>query len=237
MRQSRSTAPSPTRSHTIRGSNGRKSHRHRPRYDELGRRGHGRRRSRRHPERRGRPHDAVRRRLHQGRRAARRPDRQAPGRHQPAEHRLLDQALHGPQDVRGVRKRRSAFRTRSSAAPNDVAIGRGPGQALHAARDLGDDPPEDEADRRGLPRPDGRRRRSSPFPRTSTTRSARRRRTPARSPASTCCASSTSRRRRRSPTASTRRRTRRSPCSTSAAARTTSPCSSCTTSKARASSR
>ena len=34
-------------------------------------------------------------------------------------------------------------------------VGRGPGQALHAARDLGDDPAEDEADRRGLPRPLG----------------------------------------------------------------------------------
>ena len=39
--------------------------------------------------------------VHQGRRAARRPGRQAPGRHQPQEHRLLDQALHGPQDERG----------------------------------------------------------------------------------------------------------------------------------------
>ena len=39
----------------------------------------------------------------QGRRAAGRADRQAPGRHEPAEYRLLDQALHGPQDVRGDR--------------------------------------------------------------------------------------------------------------------------------------
>ena len=60
------------------------------------------------------------------------------------------------------------------------------GQEVHAARDLGDDPAEDEADRRGLPRPHGRRRRSSPCPPTSTTRSARPPRTPARSPASTC---------------------------------------------------
>ena len=115
--------------------------------------------------------------------------------------------------------------------------GRGPGQAILAARDLGDDPPEDEADRRGLPRPQGRRKPSSRCPRTSTTRSARRRRTPARSPGSTCFASSTSRRRPRSPTGSTRRRMRRSRCSTLAAARTTSRFSSCTTSKARASSR
>ena len=67
-------------------------------------------------------------------------------------------------------------------------------------------PAEDEGDRRGLSRREGRRRRSSPFRPTSTTPSARPPRTPARSPASRCCASSTSRRRRRSPTASTRRR-------------------------------
>ena len=46
--------------------------------------------------RRGRPDRPVRRRLHQDRRAARRPAGQAPGRHQPGQHRLLDQALHGP---------------------------------------------------------------------------------------------------------------------------------------------
>ena len=37
------------------------------------------------------------------RRAPRRHGRQAPGRHQPAEHRLLHQALHGPQGGRGAR--------------------------------------------------------------------------------------------------------------------------------------
>ena len=46
---------------------------------------------------RGGAHDAVRRGLHQERRAPGRPGRQAAGRHQPREHRLLDQALHGPQ--------------------------------------------------------------------------------------------------------------------------------------------
>ena len=217
-------------------SNGRQSHRHRPRHHELRRRGHGRRRPGRHPERRRRTDHAVGRRLHEGRRAARRPGRQATGGHQPAEHRLLDQALHGPQDDRGA-GRDQARPLQGRRRPERRRRGRGPGQALHAARDLGDDPPEDEADRRGLPRPHGRRRRSSPCPRTSTTRSARPRRTPARSPASTCSASSTSRRPPRSPTASTRRRTRRSPSSTSAAARTTSPSSSSTTSRARASSR
>ena len=45
---------------------------------------------------RRRPDRPVGRRLHQDRRAARRPAGQAPGRHQPGQHRLLDQALHGP---------------------------------------------------------------------------------------------------------------------------------------------
>ena len=67
-------------------------------------------------------------------------------------------------------------------------------------------PAEDEGDRRGLSRREGRPRRSSPSRPTSTTPSARRPRTPARSPASKCCASSTSRPRPRSPTAWTRRR-------------------------------
>ena len=44
---------------------------------------------------------------HQGRRAARRPGRQAAGGHQPREHRLLDQALHGPQVRRGRRAKPS----------------------------------------------------------------------------------------------------------------------------------
>ena len=63
----------------------------------------GGRRAHRHPQLRGRAHDSVRRGLHQGRRAARRPGRQAPGRHQPREHDLLDQALHGPPLLRGHR--------------------------------------------------------------------------------------------------------------------------------------
>ena len=62
--------------------------------------------------------------------------------------------------------------------------GRDRRQEVHAARDLRDDPAEDEADRRGLPRPHGRQgghHRARP---TSTTRSGRPPRTPARSPAS-----------------------------------------------------
>ena len=102
--------------------------------------------------------------------------------------------------------------------------GRDRRQDVHPARDLRDDPAEDEADGGGLPRHHGRPRRSSPCPRTSTTPSGRPPRTPARSPASTCSASSTSPRRRRWPTDSTRRRKRRSRSSTWAAAPTTSRC-------------
>ena len=45
--------------------------------------------------------DAVGRRLHQGRRAAGRSGRQATGRDQPREHRVLGQAVHGPQVLGG----------------------------------------------------------------------------------------------------------------------------------------
>ena len=83
---------------TRRGSNGRQSHWNRSRNDELRRRGHGRRRPGRDPERRRRSDHAVGRRFHEGRRASRRPGRQASGGDQPAEHGLFDQAVHGPQD-------------------------------------------------------------------------------------------------------------------------------------------
>ena len=94
---------------------------------------------------------------------------------------------------------------------------------------------EAEGRRRGLPRRDRRRARSSPSRRTSTTTSARRPRTPARSPASTSSASSTSRPRPRWPTGSTRRPTRRSSSSTSAAARSTCRCSRSATASSRSS--
>ena len=68
------------------------------------RRRHGRRRARRHPQRGRRAHHAVRRRhVSKTRRAPRRPGGQAPGDHQPGQHRLLDQAPHGPQ-VRATRR-------------------------------------------------------------------------------------------------------------------------------------
>ena len=100
-------------------------------------------------------------------------------------------------------------------------LGRGRGQDLFAVADFRLHSAEDEGDRRGLSRPEGRPRRSSPFRPISTTRSARPPRTPARSPASKCCASSTSRPRPRSPTGSTRRRPAPSRSTTSAAARST----------------
>ena len=96
------------------------------------------------------------------------------------------------------------------------------GQGVLAARDLGARAAQAEGGRRGLPGREGRPRRSSRCPPTSTTASGRPPRTPAPSPGSRCCASSTSPPRPRWPTASTRRRTRRSPCTTWAAAPSTS---------------
>ena len=86
---------------------------------------HGGRRARRHPQRRGRAHHALRRRRQQERASAWSARRQAPGHHQPGEHRLLHQALHGPQ-VRGPRGRsatRPCAPTRSTQAANgDVRV-------------------------------------------------------------------------------------------------------------------
>ncbi len=68
--------------------------------------------------------------------------------------------------------------------PNGLAAVDIQGKKYSPARDLRDDPAEDEADRRGLPRRRRWRRPSSRCRRTSMTRSARPPRTPARSPAS-----------------------------------------------------
>ena len=57
---------------------------------------------------RGQPHHAVDRRLHRGRRPPGRPDRQAPGDHQPAEHGLRRQAPDRPQVRRSGRSRAPA---------------------------------------------------------------------------------------------------------------------------------
>ena len=91
------------------------------------------------------------------RRAPRRHRRQAPGGHQPHQHRLLHQALHGPQGGRGARggvdrpvQRRLRLRRRRARG--------GRRQAVLAAGDLRDDPAEAEGRRRGLPGRDRRRR-------------------------------------------------------------------------------
>ena len=89
------------------------------------------------------------------RRAPRRHRRQAPGRHQPAEHRLLDQALHGPQGGRGARggvDRPLQGRLR----PQRRRAGRGRRRAALPAGDQRDDPAEAEDRRRSVPGRDGR---------------------------------------------------------------------------------
>ena len=205
-----------------------KSNRNRPRDDELVRRGHGGRRARRHPERRGRPHHAVRRRHVEERRAARRHRSPSARRSRTRTTRSTRQAPHGPQ-VRATPRSSatsSCCPTRSSRRPNGdahVAAGR---PRLLAAGSLGDDPAEAEGRRGGLPRRDrhrGRDHRPGLLQRQPAPGDQGRRH---RSPASKCCASSTSRRRRRWPTASTRRARKSSPSTTSAAAPSTSRSSS-----------
>jgi 6-phosphofructokinase len=78
-------------------------HRNRPRHDQQRRRGHGGQGAQGHRQRRGLAHHAVGRRVGRQGRGARRADRQAPGGHQPDEHRLLGQALHRPPLRRGHR--------------------------------------------------------------------------------------------------------------------------------------
>ena len=161
------------------------------------------RRAGRRSERRGFPDDPVGRRVLQERRDPGRRGRQAPGDHEPRPDRPLRQASHGRQ-------------------------GLGPGrgrQALDAAGDLGPDPRQAEARRRGVSgrhRHPGGRHRPRVLRRLAAHRPPRR---PGRSRGSRCCASSTSRQRPRSPTGWTSSTTRRSSCSTSAGARSTCRCS------------
>ena len=132
-------------------------HRNRPRDHELV---HGRARGRRADgdrERRGRSHDPVGGRVHAVRRAPRRHRRQAPGRHQPREHDLLHQALHGPQGGRGegggvdrpLQGRRRPQRRRPRRSRR---------QAVLAAGDQRHDPRQAQERRRGLPGRDRGRR-------------------------------------------------------------------------------
>ena len=168
----------------VRNSGHEQDYRHRPGHDQLRGGGDGRRRTGRHHQPGRQPDHAVSGGVHQVRRAAGRPGRQASGRHEPGEHRLLDQAVHGPQVRRSQRRDEDGAVLRSARASNgDVRVKAG-GKELLAARNLRDDPAEAEAGGGGVSRPAGHARRSSRSRRTSTTRSARRRRTPARSPAS-----------------------------------------------------
>ncbi len=130
-------------------------HRNRPGDHQLGGRRHGGRQPPRHHQPRGRADDTVGRRVRQGdRRAPRRPGRQAAGRDEPGEHRLLDQALHGPQVRRGLRRAEDgAVQGRRGPERGRPRVDRG--QALPAARGVRDDPAEDAGRRRAAPRGEG----------------------------------------------------------------------------------
>ena len=109
--------------------------------------------------------------------------REAPAGHEPAEHDLLHQALHGPQVRRGLGGDEDRP-VRGRQRPERRRAREGRRQGVRAAGDQRDDPAEAQDGRRGVPRRAGHATRSSPCRRTSTTRSVRRRATPARSPAS-----------------------------------------------------
>src|SRR6266850_1775374 len=79
-----------------------KGHRDRLGDDELGGGGRRGRQPDRDRESRGQSPHALGGRLHQGRRDSRRPGRQAPGHYEPGEHRVLDQAVHGPSPRRDL---------------------------------------------------------------------------------------------------------------------------------------
>ena len=200
-------------------------HRHRPRDDELGRRGHGRRRADRDPVGRGRSDRPVGRRVHEDRRATRRPAGQAPGSHQPDQHHLFDQALHGPPlGRRGGEAQQGAGPVHRREGPEVRRHARDHGgrQELHAARDQRDDPPEAPDRRRGVSRrEDHRGRDHGPGLLRRHAAPGDQGRGPDRRPRG-ASESSTSQPRRRSPTGSTRRPTRRSRSTTWAAARSTS---------------
>ena len=161
----------------------------------------------------------------QGRRAPRWPGRPPASHHEPGEHGVLHQAVHGAQAQTRSRRRRS------SSPTTWITIRERDGFTVKIPNaDKTFNPPEISAmilqkmrqtaeDYLGTKVSPGRHHGAR---RTSTMLSARPRRTPARSPASRCSGSSTSRPPRRSRTASTRRPTRRSRSSTSVAVRTTS---------------
>ena len=87
-----------------------------------------------------------------------RPGRQAPGRDQPGEHDLLDQALHGAQVRRG-RQRIQARAVQGPARRQRRCVGRSARPQVLAAGSVGHGAAEAEAGRRGLSGREGHRRR------------------------------------------------------------------------------
>ena len=128
-----------------------KGNRHRSGNHELMRRGDGGRRGHRVAQRRRRPDDPVRGRIHQERRASCRDCGQEAGHHQSRKHGVFHQAFHGPPAQRGVGGRKACALRSQRRRGGQRRRRRGP-QDFHAPRNIGDDPPENEGDRRRLPR-------------------------------------------------------------------------------------
>ena len=96
--------------------------------------------------------------VHRVGRAAGRADRQAPGGHQPREHRLRGEAAdRPPYDVAEAKKAISVSSVPGRRLAERRRLGRDPRQGVQPAGDLRDGADEDEADRRGLPRRAGHR--------------------------------------------------------------------------------
>ena len=108
----------------------------------------------RHPQSGRKPADPLRGGVHEGGRDPRRAGGQAAGDHQPRQHRLLDQALHGAPVRRGaagdqagpLQGRQGAERRRAR---------RGAGQGVLAPGDLRADPAQAQGGRRGVSRGEG----------------------------------------------------------------------------------
>ncbi len=108
----------------------------------------------RHPQHGGPPPHALGRRVRQGGGDPGRPGGEAPGHHEPGEHRLLHQAIHGPPVRRGApRDQARALQGREGAERGRAR--RHPRQAARAAGDLRDDPAQAQGGRRGLPGREG----------------------------------------------------------------------------------
>ena len=92
--------------------------------------------------------------VHQDRRAARRPGREAPGGDEPREHRLLDQAVHGPQ-VRRSHRRDEDGAVSGRPRRQRRRARHGQRQGVLAAGNLRDDSAEAETGRGGVSRAAG----------------------------------------------------------------------------------